>query len=56
LTGVIFPTIILEKPSRGALNRFLQHGSLDAQKVFPDGSNLLHRLMRANHQNLETEY
>ena len=36
-----------------ALNRLDQH-NFDPHKIFPDGSNLFHRLMRINHQNLET--
>lgn len=55
MVQIIFPTIILEKPTRAVLNRLIQH-NFDPHKIFPDGSNLLHRLMRLNHGNFEADY
>lgn len=53
---IIFPTIVFEKASKSVLNRLEQYNNFDVHKIYPDGSNLLHRLMRIKQHNSETDY
>lgn len=56
LAQIILPTIVFMKPSNAAIKRLLHYNYFDPHCVFSDGSNLLHRLMRQNHDNLPAEY